>query len=181
MCPSAQPWVLSSEPWSVSSVNSQGPYLSYRGARHTGGSRVGQWILKCPQKMEIMKGAQPPPRPEGQLPTRGGVLSRERLWVQHTDLTKGRKEGCAESSGRSRAQSKSHQGGLPAGGCKVLLGEAKGTGRAQPYPGHVQDSPCRVHPELSLTSPHIPPESPQRPQEVEILAPKSERRSKLLP
>lgn len=110
--------------------------------------------------MEIMKGAQPPPRPEGQLPTRGGVLSRERLWVQHTDLTKGRKEGCAESSGRSRAQSKSHQGGLPAGGCKVLLGEAKGTRRAQPYPGHVQDSPCRVHPELSLTSPHIPPESP---------------------
>lgn len=41
------------------------------------------------------------------------------------------------------------------------LGEAKGTGRAQPYPSHVQDSPCRVHPELSLTSPHIPPESPQ--------------------
>lgn len=57
----------------------------------------------------------------------------------------------------------------------------RGLRRAQPYPGHVQDSPCRVHPELSLTSPHIPPESPQRPQEVEILAPKSERRSKLLP
>lgn len=44
-----------------------------------GDSGVGELILKCPQKMEIMKEAQPPPRPERQLHIRGRVLSREQL------------------------------------------------------------------------------------------------------
>lgn len=46
-------------------------------------------------------------------------------------------------------------GGLPAGGCKLLLGEAKGTGRPQPYQATYRTVPadhCTPRTESDITS-----------------------------